>query len=43
LKEVTSLIVIVIVTAFVYFCPWVYGYPLSNQQIASRRWMSGWN
>eukprot|EP00177_Eucheuma_denticulatum_P006388 GFKZ01011661.1.p1 GENE.GFKZ01011661.1~~GFKZ01011661.1.p1 ORF type:complete len:517 (-),score=33.40 GFKZ01011661.1:613-2163(-) len=32
-----------IVAAFVYWSPWVYGFPLTKQQHDARRWLPRWN
>jgi len=42
-KYTIGLALAAVVTSFLYFSPWVYALPLSNEAIADRRWMPGWD
>ena len=42
-KYTIPLALAVVVATFLYFAPWIYALPLSNEAIADRRWMPGWD
>lgn len=38
-----KVVLLVMGAGFLYFCPWIYGFPLTNDAHARRRWLPRWD
>jgi dolichyl-phosphate-mannose--protein O-mannosyl transferase len=38
-----KLLLLVVVTCYLYYSPWIYAFPLTNEGHARRRWLPRWD